>query len=66
LGIPDPAEAIGSPSEVTLAFHDAYRMLHRRLSAFAALPIRSLDQLTLKAKLREIGWMEGATYKQPH
>jgi protein-tyrosine-phosphatase len=64
-GIPDPAEATGSPAEVTIAFQDAYRMLHRPISAFAALPIRGLDQLSLQTKLREIGRMVDATVKVP-
>jgi len=62
-GVPDPAAAVGSPAEIALAFKDAYRMLHQRIAAFTALPIRSLDELTLKAKLKEIGRMEGATAK---
>ena len=39
-GVPDPAEATGSPAEVALAFRDAYRMLHQRIAIFTALPIR--------------------------
>jgi len=62
-GVPDPAAATGSAAEVALAFKDAYRMLHQRITVFAALPIRSLDQLSLQAKLREIGRMEGTTTK---
>jgi arsenate reductase (thioredoxin) len=62
-GIPDPAEAKGNPAEVALAFKDAYRMLHQRIGIFTALPLRSLDQLSLQNKLREIGRMEGATGK---
>ena len=61
-GIPDPAEARGTPAEVALAFKDAYRMLERRLSIFVSLPLGSLDQLSLQSKLREIGRM-GATVK---
>jgi arsenate reductase (thioredoxin) len=60
-GIPDPAEAKGNPAEVALAFKDAYRMLHQRIGVFTALPMRSLDKLSLQAKLREIGRMAGAT-----
>jgi arsenate reductase (thioredoxin) len=56
-GIPDPAEATGTPAEVALAFKDAYRMLHQRIAIFAALPIRSLDQLSLQTRLQEIGRM---------
>jgi protein-tyrosine-phosphatase len=62
-GIPDPAEAKGSDAEIAFAFKDAYRMLHQRIGVFAALPIRSLDQLSLQQRLREIGRMEGATGK---
>ncbi len=46
-GIPDPAAATGFPAEIALAFKDAYRMLHQRISVFTALPLRSLDQLSL-------------------
>jgi protein-tyrosine-phosphatase len=64
-GVPDPAEAKGSPAEIGLAFKDAYRMLHRRISIFVALPIRSLDSLSLQAKLREIGRTADAVAKEP-
>jgi arsenate reductase (thioredoxin) len=60
-GIPDPAEAKGSPAQIALAFKDAYRMLNQRIGIFTALPLRSLDQLSLQNKLREIGRMQGAT-----
>jgi arsenate reductase len=63
-GIPDPAAATGTDAEITMAFTDAYRMLQRRIDAFAALPIKALDNLTLKNKLRDIGRMEGATAKE--
>lgn len=62
-GIPDPAEATGSPAEIALAFKDAYRMLNQRIGVFTALPLRSLDQLSLQAKLKEIGRMQGAAAK---
>jgi protein-tyrosine-phosphatase len=62
-GVPDPAEATGSPAEIALAFNDAYRMLAQRIGVFAALPLRTLDKLSLQTKLREIGRMAGATAK---
>ena len=62
-GVPDPAEASGSAAEVAHAFNDTYRMLHQRIGVFAALPISSLDQLSLQRKLAEIGRMQGATAK---
>ena len=46
-GVPDPAEAKGNAAEIALAFKDTYRMLHQRIAVFTALPIRSLDQLSL-------------------
>jgi arsenate reductase len=57
-GVSDPAEAKGSPAEIALAFKDAYRMLNQRIGIFAALPIRSLDRLSLQKRLREIGDMK--------
>ena len=62
-GVPDPAAATGYPAEIALAFNDAYRMLYERISAFAELPLHSLDQLSLQSKLREIGHLAGATAK---
>jgi arsenate reductase (thioredoxin) len=62
-GIPDPAAAQGTPSEIALAFNEAYRMLSRRIEVFTALPLASLDRLTLQAKLKEIGRTEHA--KEP-
>jgi arsenate reductase (thioredoxin) len=62
-GVPDPAEATGTPAEVALAFKDAYRMLHQRIGIFTSLPLRALDRLTLQHKLKEIGRMQGATAK---
>jgi hypothetical protein len=64
-GVPDPAEAQGSPAEVALAFKDAYRTLNQRIGIFAALPLRSLDHLSLQNKLREISRMEGVTASTP-
>src|ERR1700741_4586061 len=49
-GVPDPVEA-GSET----AFRDAYLALQRRIELFADLPVRSLDRMSLKKKLDEIG-----------
>jgi arsenate reductase len=62
-GIADPAEATGSPAEIALAFKEAYRLLHQRIGVFTALPLKSLDRLSLRNRLREIGHMEGSTAK---
>ena len=60
-GIPDPAEATGTPAEIALAFKEAYRLLNQRIGIFTALPIRALDRLTLQVKVKDIGRMAGAT-----
>jgi arsenate reductase (thioredoxin) len=62
-GIADPAAMRGSEVEVARAFRDAYRYLSRRIELFTALPIRPLDEISLSAKLKEIGRSEGATDK---
>jgi arsenate reductase len=62
-GIADPAEAVGTPAEIALAFKEAYRLLNQRIGIFISLPLRSLGQLSLQSRLREIGRIEGATAK---
>jgi len=64
-GVPDPAEASGSEAEIALAFKDVYRMLGQRIGIFTALPVRSLDKLSLQQKLRDIGRMTDAVAKEP-
>ena len=54
-GVPDPAAAAGSEAEIRLAFADAFRMLSNRIDIFVALPLRSLDQLSLQRQLEAIG-----------
>lgn len=58
-GLPDPAAATGSEAERRLAFSETYRMLLHRIQAFANLPLASLDQLSLKKQLDEIGTDQG-------
>lgn len=53
-GLPDPVKVEGSEAEKGLAFLDAYRRLHRRLSAFMALPIEQLDRISLQRRLDDI------------
>ena len=60
-GIPDPAAAQGTDAEIAVAFSDAYRMLNQRIGIFVALPLSALDTLILRARLRDIGRMAGAT-----
>ncbi len=60
-GIEDPAAVEGSDVEKERAFNTAFRYLRNRIGAFTALPIRSLDALSLQSRLRDIGRMEGST-----
>jgi protein-tyrosine-phosphatase len=62
-GIPDPAAAKGSEAEIATAFREAYRMLFQRIGTFTNLPLRGLDDMSLRHRLREIGASEGATDK---
>ena len=61
-GIEDPAAVEGSDMEKEAAFVTAFQQMRNRISAFAALPVKSLDRLTLKARLDAIGQLEGATH----
>lgn len=54
-GMVDPVKAEGSIAERSLAFHQAYQMLQRRLEAFMALPLSSLTRLSLQHALDRIG-----------
>jgi protein-tyrosine-phosphatase len=54
-GVPDPAAAEGTDAEKHLAFAEAYRMLNNRVSVFAALPMKTIDKLSLQKRLDEIG-----------
>ena len=61
-GIEDPAAVEGTDIEKQRAFALAFRYLRNRITVFIALPMESLDKLSLTARLREIGKMEGATH----
>jgi arsenate reductase (thioredoxin) len=60
-GIDDPAAATGTEIEREAAFVAAFRFLRNRISVFAALPVASLDHLTLQGRLDAIGRLDGAT-----
>ena len=64
-GIEDPAAVEGTDIQKEAAFVLATRYLRNRISIFISLPIRSLDKMSLNAKLREIGQLEGATKPRP-
>lgn len=52
-GIEDPAAVEGN--EQGQAFHNAFYALQRRIGLFLALPLESIDELSLQTRLREIG-----------
>lgn len=54
-GIPDPAAAEGTEAEKRAAFADAYGRLHNRIAIFVSLPLASIDRLSLKNRLDQIG-----------
>jgi protein-tyrosine-phosphatase len=54
-GIADPAAVEGSDADKAFAFRKALKELETRIKQFTQLPIASLDQLTLREKLRAIG-----------
>ena len=58
-GIEDPAKVEGERQKQ--AFVTAMGYLKARISLFMALPMDSLDEMTLQAKLKSIGRTEGAT-----
>lgn len=54
-GVADPAAVQGDETAKWLAFRQAFRELENRIRIFAALPIRSLDRLSLQRRLDAIG-----------
>ena len=60
-GIEDPAAVEGTDLDKESAFADAFRFMKNRISAFIALPVHTLDNLSLSAKIKDIGRMDGAS-----
>jgi len=60
-GIEDPAAVSGTEFQRRAAFEDALRFMRNRVAAFVNLPHSSIDRLTLTARLRGIGAMDGST-----
>lgn len=59
--VEDPAAVVGTDVQKEAAFVTAFRYLRNRIQVFTALPLGSLDKMTTRAKLAEIGAMEGST-----
>ncbi len=53
-GIPDPVRADGTEAERALAFRAAYDAMRRRIEAFLALPLDTLDRLSLQHRIDAI------------
>lgn len=54
-GVPDPVAFQGNGVEKAAFCADVFRMLSLRIGIFCALPIASLDKLSLQKRLDEIG-----------
>ncbi|SEK46458.1 transcriptional regulator, ArsR family [Roseovarius azorensis] len=53
-GMPDPVRAEGTEAQRSLAFQQAYGALRNRIIAFAALPLETLDRVSLQAAVDDI------------
>ncbi|MGC2140889.1 MAG: arsenate reductase ArsC [Methylovirgula sp.] len=60
-GIEDPAAVEGSDIDKERAFVQTFKFMRNRISVFLALPLASIDKLSLSQRLRDIGYLEGAT-----
>ncbi len=60
-GIADPAAFDGPSEDQRWLFRRAYTELHRRIELFTCLPLESIDRLSLKNRLDEIGKIETPT-----
>lgn len=63
-GIEDPSNEARGEIWQRAAFTQTFRYLKNRISAFVSLPIASLERSRLTAKVREIGELEGASFRQ--
>jgi protein-tyrosine-phosphatase len=63
-GLSDPSKVEGTEAEKRHAFADTHRMLYQRIGIFVSLPLASLDKLSLKKRLDDIGRMTGAPARE--
>jgi arsenate reductase len=54
-GVPDPAAIEGTDDQKRRAFRDIAAIMRKRIELFTALPASSLDRMSLKSKMDEIG-----------
>lgn len=53
-GMPDPVKVQGTQAERSLAFQQAYGVLYNRIRAFSALPMTTLDRISLQNAVDQI------------
>jgi len=53
-GMPDPVKTEGSDAQKSLAFQHAYGALRNRILAFTALPLETLDRISLQKAVDNI------------
>jgi arsenate reductase (thioredoxin) len=56
-GLPDPAAVNSSVVAQSQAFHETFRALENRIKIFVALPVASLDRMSLARQVEAIGRM---------
>jgi len=54
-GVADPAAVQGTHEQVERAYREAFFLLDRRISLFLSLPLSTLDGLSLKKEIDDIG-----------
>jgi arsenate reductase len=54
-GVDDPAHVTGTDDEINASFESAYSILRKRIEAFLALDLNTLNEKTLAVQLAEIG-----------
>jgi arsenate reductase (thioredoxin) len=54
-GVADPAAVCGTTDEIERAYRDAFVTLERRIGLFLSLPLATIDKMTIKREIDEIG-----------
>ncbi len=54
-GVSDPAAVQGSEEQIRQAFREAFFLLERRISLFLSLPLTTLNRMSLKKEIDNIG-----------
>ncbi|MBL3597940.1 helix-turn-helix domain-containing protein [Rhodovulum sulfidophilum] len=60
-GMPDPVKAEGTEAQKSLAFQQAYGALRHRMLAFTALPLETLDRISLQKAVDRIAGLPADT-----